>query len=252
MTSATLTTADGDFNYIRDRLHAEDADEVRIGSPFDYKKSTLLCIPDDVAEPPNKERYQKNLEEGLIELCKATSGRALVLFTSHSQLRDTAHAIRGPLEREGVMVYDQSSSASRHQLLTSFRNADKAVLLGAQSFWEGVDVSGSALSVVVIARLPFDVPSDPVIQARSAVVEEDGRINAFFDYLVPKAIIRFKQGFGRLIRSKNDCGLIVVFDRRIDTKSYGKLFLESLPDCKEWRGHLSDLPDVAATWINEH
>ena len=252
MTSATLTTADGDFNYIRDRLHAEDADEVRIGSPFDYKKSTLLCIPDDVAEPPNKERYQKNLEEGLIELCKATSGRALVLFTSHSQLRDTAHAIRGPLERAGVMVYDQSSSASRHQLLTSFRNADKAVLLGAQSFWEGVDVAGSALSVVAIARLPFDVPSDPIIQARSAAIEEDGRINAFFDYLVPKAIIRFRQGFGRLIRSNKDCGLVVVFDRRIDTKSYGKLFLESLPDCKEWRGPLSDLPDVAATWINEH
>lgn len=252
MTSATLTTTDGDFNYIRERLHAEDADEIAIGSPFDYEKSTLLCIPDDIAEPPNKERYQKNLEDSLIDLCKATSGRALVLFTSHSQLRDTAHAIRGPLEREGIMVYDQSSSASRHQLLTSFRNAEKAVLLGAQSFWEGVDVAGSALSVVAIARLPFDVPSDPIIQARSAVVEKDGHINAFFDYLVPKAIIRFRQGFGRLIRSKNDCGLVVVFDRRIDTKSYGKLFLESLPNCKKWRGHLSDLPDVAANWIDEN
>ena len=252
MTSATLTTTDGDFNYIRERLHAEDADEIAIGSPFDYDKSTLLCIPNDVAEPPNKERYQKNLEESLIDLCQATSGRALILFTSHSQLRDTAHAIRGPLERAGIMVYDQSSSASRHQLLTSFRNTEKAVLLGAQSFWEGVDVAGSALSLVVIARLPFDVPSDPIIQARSAVVEKDGHINAFFDYLVPKAIIRFRQGFGRLIRSKNDCGLVVVFDRRIDTKSYGKLFLESLPNCKMWRGHLSDLPDVAANWIDEH
>ncbi|MBO37427.1 MAG: hypothetical protein CL612_06330 [Anaerolineaceae bacterium] len=251
MTSATLTTTAGNFSFIRNRLHAEDADEVAIGSPFDYKKSTLLCIPSDVAEPPNRERYQKDLEEGIVELCKATNGRALVLFTSHVQLRDTAHAIRGPLEREGIMVYDQSGSASRHQLLTSFRNADKAVLLGTQSFWEGIDVAGSALSVVVIARLPFDVPSDPIIQSRSAVVEQDGQINAFVDYLVPKAIIRFRQGFGRLIRSKKDRGLIVVFDRRIITKSYGRTFLESLPDCKKWRGNLSDLPNAAAMWINK-
>ena len=251
MTSATLTTNGGQFSFIRDRLYAEDADEVAIDSPFDYKKSTLLCIPSDVAEPPNKERYQKDLENGIVELCKATNGRALILFTSHAQLRDTAYAIRGKLEKEGVTVYDQAGSASRHQMLTSFKNADKAVLLGTQSFWEGIDVAGASLSVVVIARLPFDVPSDPIIQSRSAAVEQDGQINAFFDYLVPKAIIRFRQGFGRLIRSKKDRGLIVVFDRRVVTKSYGRTFLESLPECKEWRGNLSDLPKTAAMWLNK-
>ena len=251
MTSATLTTTTGDFSFIKDRLYAEDADEVAIGSPFDYKKSTLLCIPSNIAEPPNRERYQKDLEKGIVELCKATNGRALVLFTSHVQLRDTAHAIRVPLEQEGVTVFDQAGSSSRHQLLTSFRNADKAVLLGTQSFWEGIDVAGEALSVVMIARLPFDVPSDPIIQSRSAVVEQDAQINAFFSYLVPKAIIRFRQGFGRLIRSKKDRGLVVVFDRRIKTKSYGSTFLGSLPDCEKREIDLSDLPKTAASWLNK-
>ena len=250
MTSATLTTNKGNFDYIKERLYAEDADEIVIGSPFDYKQSTLLCIPTDIPEPPNRASYQKFLEKGIIDLCSAINGRTLVLFTSHSQLRLTAHAIRSDLESIGITVYDQSGSASRHQLLSSFRTADKAVLLGTQSFWEGVDVLGPDLSAVIIARLPFDVPSDPIIQARSLAVEKQGWINSFVDYLVPKAIIRFRQGFGRLIRSQKDRGLVIVFDRRIDTKSYGKFFLDSLPDCTYWRGNLSDLPRHAVSWIN--
>jgi DNA polymerase-3 subunit epsilon/ATP-dependent DNA helicase DinG len=244
MTSATLATA-GDFNYIKGRLRAQDADELAVGSPFDYENSTLLYLPEDIPEPWEKERHQRALERGLLQLCRATGGRTLGLFTSHAQLRDTAQAIRGPLEREGIEVYAQTGSASRHQLLHAFSNAEKAVLLGARSFWEGVDVPGPALSVLLIARLPFDVPSDPIISARSESFE-----NSFVDYSVPEAVLRFRQGFGRLIRTRSDRGVVVVFDRRVVSKRYGRLFLESLPGCRVQRGKLSLLPEAAVKWID--
>ena len=244
MTSATLRTA-GEFNYIKSRLRADDADELAVGSPFDYKNSTLLYIPNDIPEPYDKEGHQRILETGILHLCSATGGRTLVLFTSHAQLRDTAHAIQGPLEREGIQVYAQTGSASRHQLLQAFSEADKAVLLGARSFWEGVDVPGPSLSVLAIARLPFDVPSDPIVAARSESFD-----NPFLDYSVPEAVLRFRQGFGRLIRSRTDRGVVVIFDRRVLSKKYGGLFLESLPSCQNKIGKLSLLPEVAAKWID--
>ena len=244
MTSATLATA-GEFNYIKGRLRAQDADELAVGSPFDYENSTLVYLPDDIPEPWEKEGHQRALERGLLQLCRATGGRTLGLFTSHAQLRDTAQAIQGPLEREGIEVYAQTGSASRHQLLHAFSNAEKAVLLGARSFWEGVDVPGPALSVLLIARLPFDVPSDPIISARSESFE-----NSFVDYSVPEAVLRFRQGFGRLIRTRSDRGVVVVFDRRVVSKRYGRLFLESLPGCRVQRGKLSLLPEAAVKWID--
>ncbi len=244
MTSATLATA-GEFNYIKGRLRAQDADELAVGSPFDYGNSTLVYLPDDIPEPWEKEGHQRALERGLLQLCRATGGRTLGLFTSHAQLRDTAQAIRGPLEREGIEVYAQTGSASRHQLLRAFSNAEKAVLLGARSFWEGVDVPGPALSVLLIARLPFDVPSDPIVAARSESFE-----NPFVDYSVPEAVLRFRQGFGRLIRTRSDRGVVVVFDRRVVSKRYGSLFLDSLPGCRVKQGKLSLLPEAAVKWID--
>ncbi len=244
MTSATLATA-GDFNYIKSRLRAHDADELAVGSPFDYEKSTMVYLPDDIPEPYDKKGHQDALQQGLVQLSRAIGGRTLVLFTSYAQLRDTAQAIRGPLEQEGIEVYAQMGSASRHQLLHAFSNAEKAVLLGARSFWEGVDVPGPALSVLVIARLPFSVPSDPIVAARSEDFE-----NPFLDYSVPEAVMRFRQGFGRLIRSRTDRGVVVVFDRRLVSKPYGSLFLKSLPGC-EWKPiKLSLLPEEAVKWID--
>jgi DNA polymerase-3 subunit epsilon/ATP-dependent DNA helicase DinG len=204
-----------------------------------------VYLPDDIPEPYEKEGHQRALERGLLRLCSATGGRTLVLFTSHAQLRDTTQAIQGPLEREGIQVYAQTGSSSRHQLLRFFSEADKAVLLGARSFWEGVDVPGPALSVLVIARLPFDVPSDPIVAARSESFD-----NPFVDYSVPEAVLRFRQGFGRLIRSRTDRGVVVVFDRRVISKRYGSLFLDSLPGCRVRQGKLSLLPEVAAKWID--
>ena len=244
LTSATLTTAH-EFDYLKHRLNADSAGELAVGSPFDYQTSTLLYVVNDIPEPTDRHGHQRGLESGLIGLCKATRGRTMVLFTSYAQMRQTAQAIRGPLERTGIVVYDQTEGASRHQLLESFRNAEQAVLLGTKSFWEGVDVQGEALSALVIAKLPFDVPSDPIIAARSETFE-----NPFYDYSVPEAILRFRQGFGRLIRSKTDRGVVAIFDRRVLTKGYGRQFLDSLPHCTRKDGRLADLPPLAAKWID--
>jgi len=244
MASATLTTA-GEFDYLKGRLNAREADELAVGSPFNYETSTLLYLVNDIPEPVDKQGYQKAVERGLIELCKATRGRALVLFTSYAQLKQTAQAIRDPLARAGVEVYDQADGRSRTMLLDSFKASTGAVLLGTKSFWEGVDVPGEALSALVIVKLPFDVPSDPVIAARSETFE-----NPFNEYTVPEAILKFRQGFGRLIRSKSDRGVVAVFDRRVLTKQYGKQFIDSLPPCTRRVAPLAQLAKEAAKWID--
>jgi ATP-dependent DNA helicase DinG len=243
MTSATLTTA-GTFDYLRHRLKAEDAEELALGSPFDYETATLLYLPTDVPEPSAGPAYQRAVERGLIDICKSTGGRALALFTSYAQLRRTAQAISGPLAAEGIQVYEQGEGASRHALLETFRTSDQAVLLGTRSFWEGVDVPGPALSVLAIIRLPFDVPSDPIIAARSEMYEAP-----FNQYTVPEAILRFRQGFGRLIRTQSDRGVVITLDRRLLSKYYGQAFIQSLPQCTVRRGPLSEAPEAAARWL---
>jgi DNA polymerase-3 subunit epsilon/ATP-dependent DNA helicase DinG len=142
-------------------------------------------------------------------------------------------------------VYEQSSGASRHALLEGFRSSESAVLLGTRSFWEGVDVPGEALSVLAIVRLPFDVPSDPIVAARAETYE-----SPFDQYMVPEAVLRFRQGFGRLIRTKSDRGVVAIFDRRLLSKSYGRAFVESLPQCTVRQGPLADLPKAAQRWLN--
>ncbi len=241
MTSATLRTG-GTFDYFRERLSAWEAEELSLGSPYDYASSTLLYLPTDIPEPSRKE-YQPAVERTLIELAKATGGRMLVLFTSYSQLRRTAENIGPALREAGITVYEQGMGG-RTQLLENFRTAERAVLLGTRSFWEGVDVPGEALSVLVITRLPFAVPSDPIIQARAETYERP-----FEEYQVPQAILRFRQGFGRLIRSHTDRGVVVILDRRVQSKSYGRLFLDALPPCTVQRAPLAHLPQAAYHWL---
>jgi ATP-dependent DNA helicase DinG len=243
LTSATLCT-DGDFSFIKERLNAWEAREVAVGSPFDYANSTLLYLINDIPEP-NQPHYQKAVGRALIALCQATRGRTLVLFTSYSQLRNTSKAITRPLAEHDIVVFQQGDGSSRRQLLENFRTTPRSVLLGTRSFWEGIDVMGEALSCLVIARLPFSVPSDPVFAARSETFE-----NPFGQYAVPETILRFRQGFGRLIRSKNDRGVVVILDKRLLTKSYGQSFLNSLPECTVKRGPLAGLPAEAARWID--
>jgi len=243
-TSATLRTG-GDFSFIRERLGARDAHELAVGSPFDYESQVLLYLPTDIPEP-SEPYHQQRMNQSLMELAVATRGRMLCLFTSYSQLRAVSHAISRPLAARGITVYTQGEGASRNQLLESFRETPQAVLLGTRSFWEGVDVPGEALSCLVIAKLPFAVPSDPVFAARSEELDDP-----FYQYMVPDAILHFRQGFGRLIRTKTDRGVVVLMDKRLQSKRYGELFLESLPQCTTIRGVLADLPPSAAMWIDE-
>ncbi len=249
LTSATLATA-GKFDFIQERLGLDTQQqtgrlqELRVPSPFDYRANALLYLADDIPEPGSP-GYQKALNEALINLCAATEGRALALFTSYSALQTTYRAIKGPLERMGILVLGQRVDGNPRQLLERFRANPRAIILGAASFWEGVDVVGDALSVLAITRLPFAVPNDPVFAARSEQFDEP-----FGDYAVPHAILRFKQGFGRLIRSATDRGICTILDRRILTKRYGRSFIESLPPCSEVRGPIAELGETAVAWLD--
>src|SRR5215213_3344909 len=242
LASATLAVG-GEFGYVKERIGLVEPEELQLESPFDYQKQALVFIPNDMPEP-NQRGYQQALEEALIALCTATGGRALVLFTANSALRMTYKAIQEPLEEQGIAVLGQGLDGSRRALLERFKEFPRTVLLGTTSFWEGVDVVGDALSVLVIAKLPFSVPNDPIFAARS-----EGFTDAFNEYAVPQAILRFKQGFGRLIRSREDRGVVAVLDRRLLSKKYGQMFLDSLPHTKVRSGPAKQLPLLAARFL---
>jgi ATP-dependent DNA helicase DinG len=244
LTSATLTAA-GEFDYLRERLQAVDAYELALGSPFDYENAALLYLANDIPEPKQRSGYQRSVNQTILDLCRRTGGRALVLFTSYAQLRATSQAIAPLLAEDDIVVYEQGEGASSSSLLESFRSTEKAVLLGTRAFWEGVDVPGEALSVLVITKLPFDVPSDPIVAARAETFEDP-----FYQFAVPEAILRFRQGFGRLIRTQSDRGVVAILDQRVLSKRYGKSFIESLPHCTTQVGPLSKLPRAAEDWLN--
>jgi DNA polymerase-3 subunit epsilon/ATP-dependent DNA helicase DinG len=243
LTSATLTTH-GEFQYLRNILGADEAEEMQLGSPYDYENAALLYIANDIPEP-NQNGYEQILNKTILHTAKASGGRMLVLFTSYAALKKTAQAITAPLAREDIYVYEQGDGASPNALLESFKATERAVLLGTKSFWEGVDVPGEALSIVVITKLPFDVPTDPLIAARSEMYED-----SFNQYYLPEAILKFRQGFGRLIRTQSDRGVVAILDKRVLTKQYGRLFLESLPPCTARQGPAANLPREAARWLN--
>ncbi|MGH2613856.1 MAG: helicase C-terminal domain-containing protein [Thermomicrobiales bacterium] len=243
LTSATLAV-DGHCGYLASRLGIPDASSLIVPSPFDYRSSVLLYLTDDTPEPTHPQ-YRDALERILIDAISATRGRALVLFTSHALLADMARSITEPLQDAGVMVLAQRRDGSPQQLTERLRREPNVAVLGTSSFWEGVDVAGEALSLLVITRLPFSVPTDPVFAARSEAFDD-----AFAGYAVPQAVLRFKQGFGRLIRSSQDRGVCAVLDRRILTKRYGATFLQSLPECSVTVGSMLDLPGAAEAWLD--
>jgi ATP-dependent DNA helicase DinG len=246
MTSATMQTStrgQSNFGYIKGRLDAQDADALALTSPFDYKASTLVYLVTDVPEP-NQQGYQQMVERGLIELFRASEGRGLALFTSYTALRSTGRVIAPELQKDDILVYEQGDGTSRRVMIEQFKAAERAVMLGTRSFWEGVDIQGERLSALAITKLPFDVPTDPVFAARSETFE-----NPFNDYSVPETVLRFRQGFGRLIRSKSDRGVIVVFDRRLISKTYGASFLNALPGPTVVRAPLAMLGKHVRDWL---
>ena len=242
LTSATLS-AGGSFDYVRERLGLDDARELALGSPFDYERAALLLLPSDLPEPAHPQ-YQRALEEALVELCAASHGRALVLFTSHSALRATYHAVRARLGAAGVRALAQGIDGTPPELLAALRAEGQTVLFGTASFWEGIDVAGEALSLLVIAKLPFSVPTDPVFTARAELFDEP-----FKDFALPQAILRFKQGFGRLIRHRGDRGVVAVLDRRLRSKGYGRTFLGSLPGCSVRELPTDELGQTVRAWL---
>jgi len=243
LTSATLTTQ-GNFQHISERLGLEDANELVVDSPFDYPKAVLLCIPTDMPNPTSS-GYQQSLQQAIIDLCKAAGGRTMGLFTSHAALQNTRAGIREDLNRLGFKVLAQGVDGPPRALLDSFMENPEAVLLGTSSFWEGVDIPGGALKALVVARLPFNVPTDPVFTARSQLFEDP-----FNQYAVPQSVLRFRQGFGRLIRGELDKGVAVVLDQRILSRPYGKVFLESIPKCTVLKVPLRELPYALEKWLS--
>jgi DNA polymerase-3 subunit epsilon/ATP-dependent DNA helicase DinG len=242
LTSATLS-AEGRFDYLRERVGLDDADELLLGSPFDFQSSTLIACPTDLPEP-NEPDFVAAVSELLIEACRASGGRALVLFTAYGALNAVYDNIKGALEAEGILVLGHGTDGSPRQMLAALRENPRTVLLGTASFWEGVDVAGEALSLLVIVRLPFAVPTDPIYQARSALYDEP-----FDQYALPQAVLRFRQGFGRLIRTKTDRGVLLMLDRRIRARKYGDAFLRSLPRCTLRDLASREIPAAVADWL---
>jgi DNA polymerase-3 subunit epsilon/ATP-dependent DNA helicase DinG len=249
MTSATLRTAaygstEPTFDYLRSRLSAHETDGLSVGSPFDYRSSTLLYLVSDIPEP-NQPGYQRALEQAIVDVAVTLGGKTLVLFTANNHLSQTAQAVEGQLAQHQIVTLAQTSGMSRQQLLEQFKREDgRTVLLGTRSFWEGVDIPGPALSALLITKLPFDVPSDPIFAARSETYE-----NAFYEYSIPEAVLRFRQGFGRLIRRIDDEGVVVILDKRVLTKRYGEQFLEALPTCTTVRQRADRLNELLLRWF---
>ncbi len=244
MTSATLST-DGSFDYLRNRVGPAEASELRVGSPFDYARAAQMLIPQDMPLP-DAPGYQGALESLLVELGLAVRGHCMVLFTSHAALRSTARAIREALESEGVGVLAQGIDGSPDRIVRNFELEPGSIILGTSSFWEGVDLPKGQMTTLVIARLPFHVPSDPIFAARSDQYED-----SFKEYAVPQAILRLRQGMGRLIRNNDDRGSIIVLDRRLTARSYGKTFMDSLPPCTVVHSRLADTVRHARQWLDE-
>ena len=245
LTSATLSTQ-GTFQYFRERVGVpEDSEELLVGSPFDYEKAALLLIPEDMP-PPQADGYLDALSRVLIDLGKSLEGRTMALFTSYSALRGVSQQVRGPLQAEGIRVLAQGTDGSPPQLMRRFAENPRSLLLGTSSFWEGVDLAGGILKALVLTRLPFQVPTDPIVKARSEQYQDP-----FHEYSIPQAVLRFRQGMGRLIRSKGDKGAIVVMDRRITARSYGRSFLRSIPPCTLKPSSLATVGALAAQWIDE-
>lgn len=225
-TSATLAIGDS-FDHFTQRVGMTEARTARFGSPFDYESQALMYLPKGL-EAPSSPRHTASVIDAALPVLRASGGRAFLLFTSHRALRDAAELLLarlGPALPFPVLVQGE---APREVLLTRFRERGNAVLLGTSSFWEGVDVKGAALSVVIIDKLPFAAPDDPVLKARLDAIERRGG-NPFFEEQIPQAVLALKQGVGRLMRDPDDFGVIMLCDQRLRTKGYGKIFIDSLP-----------------------
>jgi ATP-dependent DNA helicase DinG len=229
MTSATLAVGRPDLAYFRTRIGATEAEPLQVGSPFNFQKQMKVFIIQKMPDPRDA-GYQKALEHWIAHFVQKSEGRAFVLFTSYRDMQQVSGAMGKFFASENMNILVQGGGAPRSKLLEQFKSTPRSVLFGTDSFWGGVDVPGEALSNVIITRLPFAVPDHPLIEAKLELIEERGG-DPFTEYSLPEAILKLRQGVGRLIRTKNDRGIIVILDNRIVTKPYGRAFMQALPKC---------------------
>ena len=219
-----------------------------LDSPFDYQQQALVAIPTDLPEP-GKPGFNDAVRDAVEKALLCSQGRSFVLFTSYYLLRQVHGELSPILEAQRLRCLRQGEE-NRHRLLKRFAEDETSILFGTDSFWEGVDVPGRSLEQVIIARLPFRVPTEPVLEARSQAIEKRGG-DPFMEYTVPQAVIRFKQGFGRLIRHRNDRGVVLILDTRVVKKGYGRMFLRSLPPARVIRGHSDEVFGEVGQFFSE-
>ena len=249
LTSATLTV-DNRFDFIKQRLCLDEAEiNVIVKSPFQYDKQMAVIIPSDMVAP-DLPGYLPALSSCVLKILKNTGGKAFVLFTSYKTLNEVYDRIGGELKQEGLFVFKQGSG-SRMNLLNDFKKNIHSVLFGTESFWEGVDAPGDTLECVIITKLPFKVPTEPVFKARMERIRLEGG-KPFMDYNLPLAVIKFKQGIGRLIRKKTDRGLVAILDKRVLVKRYGNIFLNSIPGGNIFSESLEDMLQKTDGYISNN
>ena len=231
LTSATLSTEKDSFRYFNERTGVTGAIEKKFGSPFDYKNQVRMYIAKNMPAPDRITEYSHGVAERIKKYIDLTNGGAFVLFTSYTLMNIVYEEVEGYFNERGFNVLRQGAGLGRSKMLSRFKNEAGSILFGVDSFWQGIDVQGKALSNVIITKLPFSVPDHPIIEARIEDIRKRGG-DAFLEYNLPEAVLRFKQGFGRLVRSKKDTGIVAVLDSRIITKSYGRQFLDSIPQCE--------------------